>query len=391
MPALLLQTTVVYQALVQAPSALLLLLPSSLARAAFCSVARSCQVVWLGFATALVRFLLGVRVVLHVDGGVNRFEEAMLAGGDALIVSNHRTRIDWMFLWGLAATMGRLGGLKIVLKAALRNVPFVGWACQCFGFVFMARSNRDEDLKNLSRVVALYGGRGTLAVLLFPEGTDLSEANLLRSQMYAQRMALPKYSTVLHPRTAGFAHVAGELTSMARKQAAASPVIVDVTMGYVDYVPEERPTEKSVFARGRVCREVHMRVSTVLGPVADGAQEAEDICNKLFAEKEARLARFYKPCFFGELPNIDALSEDCETRALEATRGGAWAMFVGLLGVACVQQAGMAVASRFGVLIAYFGFFASSVFLGFACVAWGGMDQVLFRHMEQHPVCTKCE
>eukprot|EP00971_Amphidinium_carterae_P188057 3732641-Amphidinium_carterae.1 len=32
-----------------------------------------------------------------------------------------RTRVDWMFLWGLFAAMRRLSGLKIALKSSLRQ------------------------------------------------------------------------------------------------------------------------------------------------------------------------------------------------------------------------------------------------------------------------------
>lgn len=41
-------------------------------------------------------------------------------------------------------------------------------------------------------------------ILLFPEGTDLSPSNIVRSNKYADKNNLPNYKHVLHPKTTGF-------------------------------------------------------------------------------------------------------------------------------------------------------------------------------------------
>lgn len=51
-------------------------------------------------------------------------------GEAALIICNHRTRVDWMFLWVLCLRQGQLSGLKIVLKESLKGIPGFGWATQ---------------------------------------------------------------------------------------------------------------------------------------------------------------------------------------------------------------------------------------------------------------------
>ncbi len=35
--------------------------------------------------------------------------------------------------------MGKLDTLKVVLKDSVNRIPFVGWACQMFGFIFLSR------------------------------------------------------------------------------------------------------------------------------------------------------------------------------------------------------------------------------------------------------------
>lgn len=46
----------------------------------------------------------------------------------SLLLANHRTRVDWNFLWGLMyyASQPRNHRMKITLKAPLRNVPSLG-------------------------------------------------------------------------------------------------------------------------------------------------------------------------------------------------------------------------------------------------------------------------
>ena len=51
-------------------------------------------------------------------------------GEPALVICNHRTRVDWVFLWCLCLRQGQLSGLKIVLKDSLKGIPGFGWAAQ---------------------------------------------------------------------------------------------------------------------------------------------------------------------------------------------------------------------------------------------------------------------
>ncbi len=46
--------------------------------------------------------------------------------GPCLLIMNHRTRLDWMFLWCYLMRLGDIKLLKIVLKKALKKVPIVG-------------------------------------------------------------------------------------------------------------------------------------------------------------------------------------------------------------------------------------------------------------------------
>ena len=41
----------------------------------------------------------------------------------SLVISNHPTRLDWMFLWSWVMRYGRMRNLKVILKESLRKLP----------------------------------------------------------------------------------------------------------------------------------------------------------------------------------------------------------------------------------------------------------------------------
>ena len=44
-----------------------------------------------------------------------------------LVIMNHRTRFDWMFMWSFFLRCGSLSKHKIIMKNALKHIPGVGW------------------------------------------------------------------------------------------------------------------------------------------------------------------------------------------------------------------------------------------------------------------------
>lgn len=62
--------------------------------------------------------IFGVQV--KISGNVKKLE------GPCLLIMNHRTRFDWMFVWCYLMRVGDLQKFKIVLKESLKNIPIVG-------------------------------------------------------------------------------------------------------------------------------------------------------------------------------------------------------------------------------------------------------------------------
>ncbi len=75
------------------------------------------------------------------------------------------------------------------------------------GYIFLSRSSKNwkSDSKYFTRSmrVACKTDRNT-CVLIFPEGSDLSESNLAKTNEWAKKNGFEKKSYTLHPRVKGF-------------------------------------------------------------------------------------------------------------------------------------------------------------------------------------------
>ncbi|CAE7286770.1 LCLAT1 [Symbiodinium microadriaticum] len=376
------QTSILTCCTILLPALPLLLIPSSLARGLFCNVAACCQAAWFGLAVFCLRCILRTHIFIHACD--DKLENWGMQG-DLLLISNHPTRLDWMFLWTLAAALGRLSGLKIVLKDNLRSAPGFGWAVQCFAYPFMCRRDREADLRVLRDVCGHSGGRGNLALLLFPEGTDLSKSNLETSQSFARKEGLQTYTQVLHPRTAGFVAAWEALHDVAKDLEVQPPVLVDVTMAYVAPACANLPDEGAVFVRGHIPHEVHIRLRRIGAPTASSASE---LCCRLFAEKEDLLNRFHAPADAGngghEKPDRRVFMAE-GSAALEEVRGVKTRMCLSLLALIVLEAWGFALLQMMGWLWSLLLLVLASACFVMLGKLTGGIDKVILQHARQHP------
>lgn len=76
------------------------------------------HVVILRYFPPPLELVFGVHVKICGDG--------KKVQGPCLLIMNHRTRFDWMFLWCYLLRMGDLYKLKIVLKESIKKIPVLG-------------------------------------------------------------------------------------------------------------------------------------------------------------------------------------------------------------------------------------------------------------------------
>eukprot|EP00928_Gymnodinium_smaydae_P074344 TRINITY_DN57403_c0_g1_i1.p1 TRINITY_DN57403_c0_g1~~TRINITY_DN57403_c0_g1_i1.p1 ORF type:complete len:443 (+),score=51.40 TRINITY_DN57403_c0_g1_i1:54-1331(+) len=297
---LLWQSSLVASLFVLLPAVPLLFLPTAKARSAFERWASWWKAAWLSLALLLIRFVLGIQIVLHVHGGVEDFVEEVNGGeGSALVVANHRTALCWAWLFGLASFTRRLRDFKIVLMDSMKHLPGFGWAMQCFGFAFIKRNlgkgrgGGESELAVLRKTIEAHEETAPLMLLLFPEGRDLNPQSIAASNAYADKQdpQLPHYTQVLHPKTGGFIEVWETMCRNGNESPEPSPILIDTTIAYVDYQPGEIPKPLLVFLLGRCPSQVHIAVEVLEGPATKS--EADAMCKQLFEEKERRLSSFY--------------------------------------------------------------------------------------------------
>jgi 1-acyl-sn-glycerol-3-phosphate acyltransferase len=135
-------------------------------------IASHCGVVWarlLSWATP---------ILVRVQG-----RQHMLPGQSYVVVSNHQSQYDILLLYGWLGV-----DFKWVMKQDLRRVPFLGFACEKIGHIFIDRANHAAAMASLEAAKGRI--RGGTSVVFFPEGTRSRSGELGRFKKGAFRMAI---------------------------------------------------------------------------------------------------------------------------------------------------------------------------------------------------------
>ncbi|CAH8635937.1 unnamed protein product [Heterobilharzia americana] len=199
---------------------------------------------WLMFAEFVICKIFGCRVRQFGD---RVLPSTSCEPRSCLFLLNHRTQLDWFFVWGLGNPIQRM---KIILKDSLAKIPGAGWSMQCGSFIFLRRriaTDQERLRKTISYLLKL---QDSCQLLIFPEGTNLTKGSIARSDAFAEKNNLPYLRYTLHPRSTGFLHLVkliglDHLTD-----------IYDVTVAYPDILPS--PEINLLY--GHVPREVHYYV-----------------------------------------------------------------------------------------------------------------------------------
>ncbi|KAF3435622.1 hypothetical protein FNV43_RR22713 [Rhamnella rubrinervis] len=147
-----------------------------------------------------------------------------------LIIANHRTEVDWMYLWDLAWRKGRLGYIKYILKSSLMKLPIFGWSFHILEFIPVQRKWEIDESTMRHMLSTFKDPRDPLWLALFPEGTDFTEQKCIRSQKYAAENGLPVLKHVLIPKSKGFHACLEDLRG-------SLDAVYDVTIGYKHRCP----------------------------------------------------------------------------------------------------------------------------------------------------------
>ncbi|XP_074313312.1 putative 1-acyl-sn-glycerol-3-phosphate acyltransferase 5 [Silene latifolia] len=219
-----------------------------------------------------------------------------------LLLANHRTEVDWMYIWDLALRKGSLGYIKYVLKRSLMKLPVFGWAFHILEFIPVQRKWEIDEPIMYQMLSNLQDPQDPLWLAIFPEGTDFTEPKCIRSQRYAADHGLPILKNVLLPKTKGFFVCLDKLKN-------SLDAVYDVTIGYkpccpsfLDNVFGVNPSEVHIHVR---------RLSVIDIPCSE--DEVTSWLMNTFRIKDELLSEFYSSGHFPnegtqeELPTVKCL------------------------------------------------------------------------------------
>ncbi|XP_061372731.1 1-acyl-sn-glycerol-3-phosphate acyltransferase 2-like [Gastrolobium bilobum] len=232
------------------------------------------ELLWLELVW-LIDWWAGVKIQVFTD-----HETCRLMGKEhALVISNHRSDIDWLVGWVLAQRAGCLGSSLAVMKKSSKFLPVIGWSMWFSEYLFLERSWAKDESTLKSGLQKLRDYPLPFWLALFVEGTRFTQSKLLAAQEYATSTGLPVPRNVLIPRTKGFVAAVSQMRSFV-------PAIYDVTVAIPKSSPP--PTMLRLFRGQPSVMHVHIKRHSM----KDLPEEDEAVaqwCRDIFLAKDALL------------------------------------------------------------------------------------------------------
>ncbi|KAF5941287.1 hypothetical protein HYC85_022454 [Camellia sinensis] len=203
------------------------------------------ELLWLELVW-IVDWWAGVKIKLFTDSETFR----LMGKEHALVVSNHKSDIDWLVGWVLAQRAGCLGSALAVMKKSSKFLPVIGWSMWFSEYLFLERSWAKDEITLKSGLQRLKDFPLPFWLALFVEGTRFTQAKLEAAQEYAASAGLPVPRNVLIPRTKGFVSAVSQMRSFV-------PAVYEVTVAIPKSSPP--PTMLRLFKGQSSVMHVHLK------------------------------------------------------------------------------------------------------------------------------------
>ncbi|KAL6532904.1 1-acyl-sn-glycerol-3-phosphate acyltransferase 2 [Orobanche gracilis] len=243
------------------------------------------EILWLELVW-LIDWWAGVKIQLYTDS-----ETYKLMGREhALVISNHKSDIDWLVGWVLAQRSGCLGSSLAVMKSSSKLLPVIGWSMWFSEYLFLERSWAKDEGTLKSGLLRLRDFPRPFWLALFVEGTRFTQAKLLAAQEYASSAGLPVPRNVLIPRTKGFVTAVSHMRSFV-------PAIYDVTVAIPKTSPP--PTMLRLFKGQSSVVHVHLK-RHLMKDLPETDDTVAQWCRDAFFVKDKLLDKHIAEGSFGE-------------------------------------------------------------------------------------------
>ncbi|XAR69442.1 1-acylglycerol-3-phosphate O-acyltransferase [Bertholletia excelsa] len=232
------------------------------------------ELLWLELVW-LVDWWAGVKIKLFTDS-----ETFQIMGKEhALVISNHRSDIDWLVGWVLAQRSGCLGSALAVMKKSSKLLPVIGWSMWFSEYLFLERSWAKDESTLKSGLQRLKDFPRPFWLALFVEGTRFTQAKLLAAQEYAASAGLPVPKNVLIPRTKGFVSAVSHMRSFV-------PAVYEVTVAIPKSSPP--PTMLRLFKGQSSVIHVHLK-RHLMRDLPETDDDVAQWCRDVFVAKDKLL------------------------------------------------------------------------------------------------------
>ncbi|XP_019166068.1 PREDICTED: 1-acyl-sn-glycerol-3-phosphate acyltransferase 2-like [Ipomoea nil] len=243
------------------------------------------ELLWLELIW-LVDWWAGVKVKLYTDP-----ETVKLMGKEhALVISNHKSDIDWLVGWVLAQRSGCLGSTLAVMKKSSKLLPVIGWSMWFSEYLFLERSWAKDETTLKSGLQQLRDYPLPFWLALFVEGTRFTQAKLLAAQEYATSTGLPVPRNVLIPRTKGFVTAVSHMRSFV-------PAIYEMTVAIPKSSPP--PTMLRIFKGKSSVVHVHLK-RHLMKDLPENDDDVAQWCRDAFVAKDNLLDKHNAEDTFGQ-------------------------------------------------------------------------------------------
>ncbi|PSR82649.1 acyltransferase-domain-containing protein [Coniella lustricola] len=241
-----------------------------------------------------------------------------------VMIANHQIYTDWLYLWwvGYANNPQMHGYLYIILKESLKFIPVIGPGMMFYGFIFMSRKMSVDQPRMAYRLGKLKmkhtapNGSSFLNpmwLLLFPEGTNLSDNGRVKSAKWAAKAGIKDCAHLLLPRSTGMYFVLKELKGTVE-------YVYDCTVAY-EGIPrggygEELFTLSGTYFQGQPPKSVNLfwRKFRVADIPLDDHDSFDAWVLQRWYEKDALMETYVKT---GRFPPMSAGPEQAKTDAID--------------------------------------------------------------------------
>ncbi|CEP61208.1 lysophospholipid acyltransferase family protein LALA0_S02e09164g [Lachancea lanzarotensis] len=272
----------------------------------------------------------------------------------SLLIANHQIYTDWVFLWWLTYTGGLAGNVFIMLKQSLARIPILGYGMENYKFIFMNRkwskdkinlANRLSNMDHNARGVGDLAGKHFSAkteeglevwtdqdphyvdrsqkswpysLIIFPEGTNLSQNTRNKSEIFAAKANLENFRNLVIPRSTGLRFALQELRNSCE-------VVYDATIGYSGVKQNEYGQDiyqlGNIFLKGQAPElvDIHLRAFELDEIPIDDESKFSEWLLKVWREKDELLDYYYEHKNFDRGPGetSQVVTGTCKVQRLE--------------------------------------------------------------------------